>query len=122
MLAKIDGWLPRDHAPTVRRLAGEIDEVMAGFIRGQGTVAFLLGVIYAVGLTWAGLPYGLLIGLVAGLITFVPFIGAAAGSIFGTLIALAEFGLDPIAVGKVVLVFVVGQVIEGNFPVAQDCR
>ena len=115
MVARVDSWLPRDHAPTVRRLAREIDDVMAGFIRGQGTVALLLGCIYAAGLTWAGLPNGLLIGLAAGLITFVPFVGAAAGGIFGTLLALAEFGLDPIAVGKVIAVFVVGQVIEGNF-------
>ena len=80
MIAKVDGWLPRDRAATIRRLAGEMDAAIGAFIRGQGLVCVILGTLYAIGLTWAGLRYGLLIGLVTGLLSFVPFAGWAIPS------------------------------------------
>lgn len=114
MIAKIDGWLPRDHAPTIRRLASEIDEVLAGFIRGQGTVALLLGLMYAVGLSLVGLKYGLLVGLLAGIISFVPFVGSLVGFIVGLLLAVTQFWPDIWPIAMVVAVFGIGQAIEGN--------
>jgi len=61
MIARIDGWLPRDHVQSIRQIGRDIDEAMAGFVRGQGTVCLILGVFYAVGLSLAGLNFGLLI-------------------------------------------------------------
>lgn len=113
MIARVDSWLPRDHAPTIRRLAHEIDEVLAGFIRGQGTVAFILGLIYAIGLTWAGLKYGLLIGLMTGLLSFVPFVGSVTGFITAMGFGLAQFWPDYVPLLKIVAVFAVAQGLEG---------
>ena len=70
MVARIDGWLPRDHAETIREQARKIDQTLAGFVRGQAMVCLILGVAYAVALQLAGLRYGLAVGLIAGLISF----------------------------------------------------
>ena len=79
MVAKIDAWLPRRHKPVIERLSGEVNQTLAGFVRGQSMVCLVLGIFYAVGLTLAGLDFGLVIGMIAGLLTFIPY----AGSIFG---------------------------------------
>ncbi|KKL11375.1 hypothetical protein LCGC14_2546450, partial [marine sediment metagenome] len=83
MVAKIDALLPREHAPTVRQLAREIDETLASFIRGQGTVCLILGSFYAVALMLMGLQFGVVVGAVAGLLTFIPYVGALVGGGFG---------------------------------------
>lgn len=70
MIAKVDSWLPRDHLVSIRQIGRDIDSAMAGFVRGQGTVCLLLGMFYAVALSLAGLNFGLLIGLFAGLMSF----------------------------------------------------
>ena len=70
MMASVDGWLPRDHAETIRRLAGEVNAVLAGFVRGQGTVCLALALVYAIGLAWAGIKSGVLIGLLTGLMSW----------------------------------------------------
>jgi predicted PurR-regulated permease PerM len=90
MLARIDNWLPRDHAPTIRRLAGEIDASIGAFIRGQGLVCLILGALYALGLSWAGVRYGLLIGLATGIMSFVPFAGWALGLAISATMALVQ--------------------------------
>ena len=66
MLERIDQALPRDHASTIRRLAGDINDAVAAFIRGQGAICLVLGIYYAIGLSWAGIEYGLLVGLTHG--------------------------------------------------------
>lgn len=115
MLEKIDGWLPRDHAPTVRRLASEINSAVAAFIRGQGLVCLALAVFYALALTVAKLQYGLLIGIATGIVSFIPFAGWALGGITAIALAVAQFwpNLGPVAV--VALVFIAGQVLDSAF-------
>ncbi|MBT8415050.1 MAG: AI-2E family transporter, partial [Boseongicola sp.] len=81
MVAKIDHLLPRDHAPTIRKLAADIDATMAGFIRGQGTVCLILGAYYAIALMAVGLNFGLVVGFVAGALTFIPYVGALVGGV-----------------------------------------
>ncbi|HIP23978.1 MAG TPA: AI-2E family transporter, partial [Rhodobacteraceae bacterium] len=76
LVAKIDSWLPREHLATIRGLAGNIDRVLAGFVRGQITVSAILGSFYAISLVLVGLQFGAVIGLVAGLISFIPFVGS----------------------------------------------
>lgn len=114
MLAKIDNLLPRDHAPVIRRLAGEIDATLASFIRGMGTVCLILGTYYAVALMAVGLQFGLVIGAIAGLVTFIPYVGAIIGGALALGLALFQFWGDWLTVGLVAMIFVSGQVIEGN--------
>jgi predicted PurR-regulated permease PerM len=115
MIAKVDSWLPRDHAPTIRALASEIDGAMAGFIRGQGTVCLLLGLFYAIALSLAGLNFGLLIGLGAGLLSFIPYIGSTVGGILAIGMALVQFWPDWFQIAIIIAIFAGGQFIEGNF-------
>ncbi|MDA1101297.1 MAG: AI-2E family transporter [Proteobacteria bacterium] len=117
LVTALDKWLPRQHAQTVRRLLSDIDSVMAGFIRGQGTVCLILASFYGLSLTFAGLEFGLIIGLFSGLVSFVPFVGALLGLILSMLTALTQFlpGGDYLHIGIIAAVFVVGQVMEGYF-------
>jgi predicted PurR-regulated permease PerM len=115
VVAKVDGWLPRPHAETIRQQLRLIDRTLAGFVRGQATVCLMLGTFYGVGLTAVGLNFGLIIGLVTGIVSFVPFFGMLLGFVVGMAMALAQFGFDPLRLGLVVAVFAAGQVIEGNF-------
>lgn len=115
MVETVDGWLPRDHQETIRELARQMDAALAGFVRGQGTVCLILGSIYAVGLTIIGLNFGLLIGLVAGLISFVPYVGSTVGLIVAGGVAIVQFLPDWIPVIATFGVFIFGQFIEGHF-------
>ncbi|SEN63290.1 Predicted PurR-regulated permease PerM [Pseudorhodobacter antarcticus] len=114
MVARIDALLPRDHAPTVRLLAGRIDGVLAAFVRGQISVCIVLGVYYSVALMLAGLEFGLVVGAIAGAITFIPYIGALVGGALAIGLALFQFWGDPISIGIVAAIFALGQFLEGN--------
>ncbi|MCK0148973.1 AI-2E family transporter [Marivita sp. S6314] len=114
MVARIDELLPRDHAPTIRKLAADIDKTLASFIRGMGTVCIILGTYYAVTLMAIGLQFGLVVGFVAGLVTFIPYLGALIGGALAIGLALFQFWGDWVSIGLVAGVFVLGQVIEGN--------
>ena len=111
--ATVDGWLPRAQAPTIRELASEVDRTLAGFLRGQGTVCLLLGVFYAIGLTVAGLDFGLVIGLIAGLLSFIPYVGSIVGLLLSVGLAFLQFD-DWLRVAVVAGIFFVGQALEGN--------
>ncbi len=128
MTAKIDSMLPRDHVETVRMLARDIDATLASFIRGQGTVCLILGTYYAVALMLAGLSFGLIVGFIAGLITFIPYVGALVGGILAIGLALFQFwgsievvdgdvvtySTNWIRIGIVAGIFALGQFMEGN--------
>ncbi|WP_333815910.1 AI-2E family transporter [Tabrizicola sp.] len=114
MVAKIDGMLPLDHAPTIRRLAREIDTVLAGFVRGQVSVCLALGTFYAVALMAAGLQFGLIVGAIAGAITFIPYIGSLVGGALAIGLALFQFWGDWVQIGIIAAIFAAGQFIEGN--------
>ena len=91
MLAAVDNWTPPPRRPTVRALAREIDDTIGGFVRGQGTLCLILCVYYAVALALAGLNHSLLIGVAAGLISFVPYLGSITGLAVATCVAIAQF-------------------------------
>ncbi|WP_299412023.1 AI-2E family transporter [uncultured Sulfitobacter sp.] len=114
MIAHVDSLLPRDHAPTIRNLAKEIDNTLASFIRGMGTVCLILGTYYAIALMLVGLQFGLVVGFVAGIVTFIPYLGALIGGTLAIGLALFQFWGDWVSIGMVAGVFAVGQVIEGN--------
>ena len=115
MIAVIDTLLPRDHAPVIRRLAQEIDATLASFIRGMGTVCLILGSYYAIALMMVGLQFGLVVGAVAGIITFIPYVGALVGGALAIGLGLFQFWGEWLSIGMVAGIFVLGQVIEGNF-------
>jgi predicted PurR-regulated permease PerM len=115
MIARIADMLPREHAPVIRYLAREIDKTMAGFIRGMGTVCLILGTYYAVALMVVGLQFGLVVGAIAGLVTFIPYVGALVGGVLAIGLALFQFWGDWVSIGLVAGIFVVGQIVEGNF-------
>jgi predicted PurR-regulated permease PerM len=112
MLEKLNGWLPRDHQTTIRRISTDINEAIAAFIRGQGLVCVALGGIYAVGLSAIGLKYGLLIGIGTGIASFVPFVGWALGLIVAVVLAALQFGPEPMVFAKVAAVFMAGMAID----------
>ncbi len=114
MLARIDAMLPRDHAPTVRRLGLEIDAVLAGFVRGQVSVCLALGSFYAVALMAAGLQFGLIVGAIAGAITFIPYVGSIIGGTLAVGLALFQFWGDWVQIGIIAAIFAAGQFVEGN--------
>jgi len=114
MIAVVDGWVPVRQRDTVRRLVREIDAAIGGFLRGQLAVCLTLACYYAIGLMLAGLDFALLIGVTAGLITFVPYIGSMTGLMVATGVALAQFSPDWKRVAIVVAIFMVGQFLEGN--------
>lgn len=114
MVAKIDDLLPRDHAPTIRKLAGDIDATLSAFIRGMGLVCLILGSYYAIALMLVGLQFGLVVGFIAGLITFIPYVGALVGGVLAVGLALFQFWGDWLYVALVAGVFALGQFLEGN--------
>jgi len=114
MVAQIDRLLPRDHASEVRALAHQVDRTLAAFIRGQGTVVLIMGAYYGVGLMLIGLNFGLAIGFTAGLISFIPYVGAIIGGALAFGLAIFQFWGDWIWLLAVVAVFFSGQFIEGN--------
>ncbi len=114
LVARIDGWLPRQHADTIRTLARRIDGVLAGFVRGQLLVCLILGAFYALALMLIGLPFGFLVGAIAGLISFIPFVGALVGGALSIGIALFAFWNEPLWILATAAVFAVGQFFEGN--------
>ncbi len=116
MIARIDNWLPRDYADTVRQIAREIDLAIAGFIRGQGTLCLILAIFYACALVIVGLNFGLLIGLTTGLISFIPYVGAIVGFVLSMGVAIVQYWQpgDWPAMGAVLGIFLFGQFLEGN--------
>ena len=114
MIRTVDGWIPIQHRDTVRGLAREIDAAISGFLRGQTAVCLILGSFYAVALTLVGLNFGLLIGLISGLITFVPYVGSMTGLVLSLGVAVAQFWPDYGSILMVLAIFLVGQFVEGN--------
>ena len=111
VVGHIDRLLPRDSAETIRMQVREIDRTLSGFVRGQAGVCVSLGVFYATMLSIIGLEGGLLIGLAAGAISFVPYVGSLTGIVVALGVAFVQLG-DLALIAAVAVVFVVGQVLE----------
>lgn len=115
LVAQVDRLLPREHAPTIRRLAHEIDVALSGFVRGQGLVILILGTWYSFGLMLVGLPFGFFIGMMAAMLSFIPYVGVLIGGATAIGVALFSFWGDPLWIGAVIAIFAAGQVVEGNY-------
>jgi predicted PurR-regulated permease PerM len=114
MVATVDRWLPRRQRETIRLLAGDIDAAIAGFVRGQATVCFLLGTFYAAGLSLVGLNFGALIGMTAGLLSFIPYVGSLTGLLLSVGVAIVQFWPDWTWILATLGIFVFGHFVEGN--------
>jgi predicted PurR-regulated permease PerM len=101
------------HRTTVHGLAHDIDEAIAGFVRGQAVICMILAAFYSIGLTLAGLNFGFLIGLMTGLLSFIPFVGAGTGFLVAAVVAIAQFWPNWMSIATVAGVFLVGQALEG---------
>ena len=115
MVARIDEMLPRDHVDTIRKLASDIDRTMAGFVRGMVSVCSILGVYYAIALMVVGLDFGLVVGFIAGALTFIPYLGALIGGALAVGLALFQFWGEWWMIVIVAVIFQVVQFVEGNF-------
>jgi predicted PurR-regulated permease PerM len=113
VVSTVDGWIPLQHRMTIRGLAHDINEAIAGFMRGQAVICLILAVFYAIALTFTGLHSGFLIGLMTGLLGFIPYVGAATGFLVAIVVAIAQFWPNFTSIAMVVGVFLVGQVLEG---------
>jgi predicted PurR-regulated permease PerM len=92
-----------------------VNDAVSAFIRGQGTVCFVLAIYYSLALSVMGLRYGLLVGLATGLMSFVPFVGWALGFITATIIAVVQFWPDAVPILTVVGIFAGAQVLDAGF-------
>jgi predicted PurR-regulated permease PerM len=114
LIRTVDDVIPLHQRSTVRALAREIDAAIAGFVRGQTAVCLILGSFSAVALTVSGLNFGLLIGLISGIITFIPYVGSMTGLVLGIGVAVAQFWPHWEPIVTVLGIFLVGQFLEGN--------
>lgn len=114
MVARIDRLLPREYAPVIRGVLGDINRTVASYIRGMGGVCLAMGAFYAITLMLVGLQFGLVVGAIAGLITFIPYVGALLGGVLAVGLALFQFWGDWMSISLVAVIFVSGQMLEGN--------
>ncbi len=112
VVSRIDGWLPRRYEGVLRAQAKEVDRILSAWLRGQAICCFLLAIYYAVALSAVGLDLGLIVGITAGMLSFIPYVGSITGLVAAIGLALAQF---PTWTGviEVGVVFVIGQLLEG---------
>jgi predicted PurR-regulated permease PerM len=113
LVETLDGLIPRQHRGAARDVLREIDRVISAFVRGQSGVCVILGVFYAVSLSLAGLNFGWVIGIVSGLLTFVPYVGSMTGLVLAVGVAVAQFWPDWTWMLVVFAICCVGQFLEG---------
>jgi len=114
MIVAAEALLPRKDAPAIADLAREINKTIAGYLRGTLIVLLIVSAFYMISLGLIGLHYGLLIGLGAGLVSFVPYLGSTSGFLVSGGVALAQFWPDYSKIALVCAIFVFGQLMEGN--------
>ena len=114
MIATLDGWLPLEHRDSLRKIASEINHALAGFIRGQSLVCLFLGLWYGIGLTVIGLDFGFLIGVIAGLLSFIPYVGSLTALVLSLGVGLVQGWPDLRLFFLAFGIVGVGQFLEGN--------
>ena len=113
MLDSLRRLIPRPYEKTTLEIATECHSVLGAFVKGQFLVMILLGIVYAVGLQLIGLDVGLIIGMIAGLASIIPYLGFAVGIVAAVIATLLQFGVDWMQLALVLVVFMIGQGVEG---------
>ncbi len=111
-IGMVDSWLPRRYRGVLRAQAHEVDRILSAWVRGQAMCCMILALFYALGLSLVGLELGLVVGLSAGFLSFIPYVGTVTGAVVSIALAFAQFPTWE-GVARVVFVFVVGQILEG---------
>ncbi len=114
MIAAVDGLIPPRYRGVVHHLAHQIDTTMSGFLRGQSLVCLFLGLWYGLGLTIVGVNFGLLIGITAGFLSFIPYVGSMTALVAAAIISLVQGWPHWTLFASAMGVVVVGQFLEGN--------
>lgn len=112
IVVAVEGWWPRQQLPAFKRVMRDSDKALGGFVRGQSMVCLVLAVFYAVGWSLTGLDYAIVLGILAGVLGFVPFLGVFVAVALSLVVALGQFGLDWFQLFLVFAVFQVGQILE----------
>ena len=114
IIDKLSNLIPPKHSKIVGQLVGQIDVTLSAYIRGQTNVCLILGIFYAAALTLAGLEFGFVIGLSTGILSLIPYVGLLFGFVVAMVIAVFQFS-NSLDIGIIALIFITGQIIEGNF-------
>jgi predicted PurR-regulated permease PerM len=114
ILAEIETWWPRRQLPMIKSVLADSNAALSGFVRGQSLVCLTLAVFYAVGWSLVGLQYGVVLGILAGILGFVPFLGVLFAVSMSVIVALGQWGFDWVQIGLVIGVFVIGQALESS--------
>lgn len=112
IISSLDRWIPRPYEPTLKHIFRDINQTIGGFAKGQALVCLMVGTYYAITLTLAGLDFSFVVGVIIGIMAFIPYVGATVGFMLSIGIALAQFP-DWHSVGVIAAIFAVGQTIEG---------
>lgn len=112
VIERVDSWLPLRYRGVVRAQAAEVDRILSAWVRGQAMCCMILALFYAFGLTMVGLDLGLVVGLSAGILSFIPYVGSISGALTSLGLALAQFP-DWRGVTLVGGVLVIGHILEG---------
>lgn len=112
IVTTVDKYLPRKYYDQIQEILKDINRALSGFLRGQALVCLALGIIYSIGLSLTGLKYGATIGIIAGFLSFVPYVGSTFVLVTSTILAFIQFD-SMWDIGPVLLVFIVGQTLEG---------
>ncbi len=111
-VARVDSWLPRRYAGVLRAQAREVDRILSAWLRGQALCCLVLAMFYAMALSAVGLDLGLIVGISAGLLSFIPYVGSITGGVASIGLAFAQFPTWT-GVATVAGVFIAGQILEG---------
>jgi predicted PurR-regulated permease PerM len=114
MVREVETLMPRQYREEIKMILKDIDSSMAGVLRGQGGVIMILAAFYATALSLAGLNFGLAIGLIGGLMSFVPFVGFAIGFVLSIGVAIVQFWPNWPMIVVIFGIFMIGQFLEGN--------
>lgn len=114
VLARIESWWPRKQLPEIKAVLADSDAALSGFVRGQSLVCLSLAVFYAIGWSLVGLDYAVVLGLLAGILGFVPFLGVIFAVGLSLLVGLGQWGFDWLQLGLVLGVFFIGQMLESS--------
>ncbi|MCX7899805.1 MAG: AI-2E family transporter, partial [Methylocystis sp.] len=109
----IDDLVPPRHREEIRGLARDIDRALAGFVRGQSLVCLFLGMWYAIGLSAIELNFGFLIGVVAGCLSFVPYVGSITAFVFSIIVAIVQAWPHVNLPVEAVLIVMTGLIMDG---------
>jgi len=115
LIKTISDYLPRNLVSSTKKIAGEIDKTLSGYVRGQFNVCLTLALFYSCALSLTGLNFGFLIGFLTGIFAFIPYVGMLCGTTIAIVIALFQWGFDGTYVTLITLIFVAGNILESNF-------